>query len=135
MDSATNYIFVMSYSIMHPEMAWSGTGVFATISGRTYSKVNEGEAIIYGIINDSSTGIGLVSKNKDSVTYLPNSSSSPFTSIGSITYNGETWYYSSTEHFIPGKIDIIFANVTTITIVSNYSADAARKALDYYCNG
>ena len=75
------------------------TGVICVISGRTFTKVNEGKALV-GAYYNGYTGPILVSTDPDAVTYNAGPS---FTYIGTIEYLGLTWYISNTQYFMGGN--------------------------------
>ena len=68
------------------------TSVFTQISGRTYSKLNDGSAYCFAVGFSSFTEIMVVSKTVN-YTYYTTSSGQPTYETGTFTFQDETWYY------------------------------------------
>ena len=80
-----------------------GTGTVCILSGRTYTKVNSGFAVV-GMYNksDNYTGPLLVSTVANSVVYNTSSGGGPWSYMTTITHGGKTWYVSEDEYFWTG---------------------------------
>lgn len=102
------------------------SGVFCVIAGRTYTKVNEGKALVSAYyINSGWTCPVIVSMDKEAVVYYANSYTFPY--MTTVDYLGITWYVSSNESGMRGNCDVSgFAK----KLDGNYaSSNAAALAL------
>ena len=74
------------------------SGVFCSISGRQYTKVNEGKALVSSFyINSGYTCPLIVSTEQDAVVYSALGKS--FSYKTTVEYLGVTWYASNDEYF------------------------------------
>ena len=80
-----------------------GTGTVCILSGRTYTKVNPGRAIV-GVAVNSGGYIGplLVSELADAVTYSA-TSGGPWAYESTIQHRGVTYYVNAGAHFMGGS--------------------------------
>ena len=119
----------------HTELEITAAVKIMTIDGRDYSKAETGMALVASVYTGYE-GPLLVSKTAAAVSY--STCGRTFTSQRSVTYNGETWYYSDTGYFMGGHptpsysitgFDI--STYTGTTYSSNYE-QAVIDLLDYY---
>lgn len=103
-QTAENILKDSKYSISD-----DGNNRFAQINGRHYDRTNNNrDPVLLGFVCHASTDQGftgrsfigpvLVGPNSDSVKYIDEAGSPDDT--GSITFDGKTYYYSSTEHWM-----------------------------------
>ena len=85
-----------------PNFVMDGTGTVCILSGRTYTKVNPGRAIV-GVAVNSGGYIGplLVSEMADAVTYSA-TSGGPWAYESTILHKGVTYYVNAAAHFMDG---------------------------------
>ena len=87
------------------DISWfemTDAGTVCILSGRTYTKVNAGLAIVGIYVNNGQyTGPLIVSETADAVTYSA-TSGGPWSYSTTITHGGKTWYVNNTEHFYGG---------------------------------
>ena len=85
-----------------PNFVMDGTGTVCILSGRTYTKVNPGRAIV-GVAVNSGGYIGplLVSELADAVTYSA-TSGGPWAYESTIQHKGITYYVNAGAHFMDG---------------------------------
>jgi hypothetical protein len=86
-----------------PNFVMDGTGTICILSGRTYTKVNPGRAIV-GVAVNSGGHIGplLVSEMADAVTYSA-TSGGPWPYESTILHKGVTYYVNAGAHFMGGN--------------------------------
>ena len=86
-----------------PNFVMDGAGTVCILSGRTYTKVNPGRAIV-GIAVNSGGYIGplLVSETADAVTYSA-TSGGPWPYESTILHKGVTYYVNAGAHFMGGN--------------------------------
>lgn len=81
------------------------SGDVCTASGRTFTKVNEGKALVSAFyITSGYTGPLLVSTDPNAVAYK--ALNQTFTYKSTIEYLGMTWYVSNTEYFMGGDLSV-----------------------------
>lgn len=81
------------------------SGDVCTASGRTFTKVNEGKALVSAFyITSGYTGPLLVSTDPNAVAYK--ALNQTFTYKSTIEYLGMTWYASNTEYFMGGDLSV-----------------------------
>ena len=81
------------------------SGDVCTVSGRTFTKVNEGKALVASFhITSGYTGPLLVSTDPNAVAYKALSKTLTYEST--IEYLGMTWYVSSTGYFMAGNLSV-----------------------------
>ena len=120
------------------DFVMEGTGTVCILSGRTYTKVNSGFAVV-GIYNNQGqyTGPLIVSKTAAAVTYSA-TSGGPWTYATTITHGGETWYVNTTEHFYGGNpedtsgLDRYKCSATTPATAAEELLTAYEATLPYY---
>ena len=85
-----------------PNFVMDGTGTVCVLSGRTYTKVNPGRAIV-GVAVNSGGYIGplLVSELADAITYSA-TSGGPWAYESTIQHKGITYYVNAGAHFMDG---------------------------------
>ncbi|MDD3303828.1 MAG: hypothetical protein PHP54_02830 [Clostridia bacterium] len=111
------------------------------IHGRNYYKYNNEEAYVgvayfYSDANPVMMGPVLVSTSESAVTYCTDHDMQPLTTLGSLTYNGKKYYYSSNQQWYQ------FTDCTTDRVIINSLAnkyavnvkDAAIGLLDKVFN-
>jgi len=99
--------------------------------GREFTKTNEGWAIAaFHRLKVNYTGPLLVSNIENNVQYSY-SSGGPYSSAGSVVYNGITYYYSSTSAFMSGYREDI-SGTGRIRLADNNSDVAALELLKRY---
>lgn len=122
----------------NPEFIFEGTGVFSTIAGRSFSKVNEGKAIVGVIYDGTYTGVMLLSTEPDAVTYT--SIGQTFPQMGTIEYLGLTWYWSGGSNSMGGnhtpsdfakKIDGTYGPLTDRAMALLLAADVVILSTKY----
>lgn len=117
---------------------YGSNSLIATIDNKQYKKSNWGLAIVCVIKFDTYSGVLLVSKKADCVTYVGGGYSYANTSDGKITYNGE-YYYSARKYFT-GNATSVVSDYPLLNDVTNKSytndidgsVEAAKDLLDYY---
>lgn len=115
---------------------YGSNSLIATIDNRQFKKSNWGLAIVSLIKFDTMSGVLLVSKKSDCVTYY---SLTNIASAGKITYNGEDYYYSARKNFMSNATSVV-SDYPLLNDVTNksYTNDndgsekAAKDLLDYY---
>lgn len=118
---------------------YGSNSLIATIDNKQYKKSNWGLAIVCVIKFDTYSGVLLVSKKADCVTYVGGGYSYANTSDGKITYNGEDYYYSARKYFT-GNATSVVSDYPLLNDVTNKSytndidgsVEAAKDLLDYY---
>lgn len=118
---------------------YGSNSLIATIDNKQYKKSNWGLAIVCVIKFDTYSGVLLVSKKTDCVTYVGGGYSYANTSDGKITYNGEDYYYSARKYFT-GNATSVVSDYPLLNDVTNKSytndidgsVEAAKDLLDYY---
>lgn len=79
--------------------------LLCTLSKRNYYKAYDGWALVaYYYCSTGYSGPILVSDKAENVAFTTTWDKKILTYGGTITYNGKTWYYSSTEYFMPGNL-------------------------------
>ena len=80
--------------------------LICVLSGREYTKAYDGEAIAgYYYCSTGYSGPIIVGTTPESVAFKTTWDSRVLDSAGSVTYEGKTYYYSSTEYFMPGNLE------------------------------
>lgn len=74
-----------------------------TLNGRGYYKANAGEAYVGCVYDGVWTNPLVVGKTAESVVYRADSGG-PFTNQGTVTYKGETYYVSASQHGWGGRL-------------------------------
>ena len=111
--------------------------LIATISGRKFYKTNAGAALVAYVDDGTYTGPLLVSEDASAVEYYSpdhTSCKDGFTSAGSFTYDGKTFYYSAGSCWMAGsQNDTSGLGRTKYTVTSSgntgNSAKEAAKSL------
>lgn len=118
---------------------YGSNSLIATIDNKQYKKSNWGLAIVCVIKFDTYSGVLLVSKKADCVTYVGGGYSYANTSDGKITYNGEDYYYSARKYFTGNATSVVsdyplLSDVTNKSYTNDIdgSVEAAKDLLDYY---
>lgn len=97
--------YAISYDdnkIMYSDKA---NDLLCTLSRRNYYKAYDGWALVaYYYCSTGYSGPILVSDEADNVAFKTTWDSNILTYGGTIIYNGKTYYYSSTEYFMPGNL-------------------------------
>ena len=107
--------------------------LIATISGRRFYKTNAGAALVAYVDDGTYTGPLLVSETATAVEYYSpdhTACKDGFTSAGSFTYDGKTYYYSAGSCWMAGsQNDTSGLGRTKYTVTrTNYSEDSAKAA-------
>lgn len=113
--------------------------LIAIIDDRQFTKIKDGLAIACTVTFGGYTGILLVSKIKEAVTYFAYFDTC--TSAGSFTYNNEEYFYSSRRNFMSRHtIASVYPNLNKIMNGKTYTNDnpgseeASTDLLNYYFN-
>ncbi|MCQ2496171.1 MAG: leucine-rich repeat protein [Lachnospiraceae bacterium] len=91
------------YKLGKGHVSEAGT-LLATISGRTFTKVNDGDAVVGYMYNGTYSGPVVVSyESAEAVTYTTNYGNNVFNSIKTIEHMGRTWYVGSDQYWMYGN--------------------------------
>lgn len=123
--------FTAKFSQGKLSMEWETAGLWCTVNGNDYNKVNDGLVVCgKGLSEEYGSGYSTIAMVSDNEAYLLIDPNDTYIHSGSADYNGKTYYYVARGYKNDTASNII--DKATYVGTLSYTKSCVKTILDYY---